>query len=492
MIRQARLRLSVRVVFYQQPVFFLHPIWVFDQFPLPTKEDFVKEQPTPSRKLSRRQFLVASSGLALAASIAACAPAAPATDTSSQSGAASAPAAETEEISFLVRTDIRNAYAADAAADRWKEEFPDRTLILDEPAEGAVDTKIQAAQAAGDLIWDGFAVIAVPWDTARWVNQGLIQPLDDYIAVSSIPDADQVVPGIIPSVLESTKAEGKQYAIPGNVGSVALGWFLEPLAKAGVEAPVTWDEIRVAAEKIKETSPELTPFDVAASALCDQVAMIWSATTTPYREDGLIDWTGEASVAALEWKQQMVADGLMPGTHGESFGNWLKGGTAIMSSFDVHGTMAQQTFGDDAATTGVNMRRVKDNMAGGAPFWINGCVVLNGSNNPQGMTDFFLWWFGPNNEAHGKQIADVAAKPAYQYTYDKYIAGVPKHQWQVEGIELVRNSVPFQTNLTWATENSVVASWMERAVDPSNNLSAQEALESALAEIMEEVEDMRG
>ena len=268
----------------------------------------MNDSTSSTRKLSRRQFLVASSGLALAASIAACAPAAPSAETPSQGSAA--PAAETEEINFLVRTDIRNAYAADAAADRWKEEFPDRTLILDEPAEGAVDTKIQAAQAAGDLLWDGFAVIAVPWDTARWVNQGLIQPLDDYIAVSSIPDADQVVPGIIPSVLESSKSEGKQYTIPGNVGSVALGWFWEPLTKAGVEPPLTWDEIRAAAEKIKETSPELTPFDAAASALCDHVAMIWGATDSPYRDDGLIDWTGEASIAALEWQQKMVADGL--------------------------------------------------------------------------------------------------------------------------------------------------------------------------------------
>jgi spermidine/putrescine-binding protein len=446
-----------------------------------------------SGKLSRRQFLITSSSLALASVVVACAPAAPGgTGTAPASGGSAAPAQQAEEINFLIRSDIRNAYAADAALDRWAEAFPDRKLILDEPAEGAVDTKIQAAQAAGDLIWDGFAVIAVPWDTARWINQGLIQPLDDYIAVSSVPDADQVVPGIIPSVLESTKSEGKQYAIPGNVGSVALGWFWEPLQAAGIEPPTTWAEVMVAAERIKETSPELTPYDSAgAGALCDLVGMIWGATDTPYRNDGLIDWTGEAAVAALKWKQEMVKEGLMPGTHGESFGNWLKGGTAIMTSFDVHGTLAQQTFGDDAASTGINIRRDKDDAKAGAPFWINGCVVLNKSENPQGMTDFFLWWFGPSNEAHSQQIADVAAKPAYQYTYDKFIKDNPKHEWQLEGIELVRNSVPFQTNLTWGTENGIVASWIERAVDSSNNLSAEEALESALAEIMEEVEDMR-
>jgi ABC-type glycerol-3-phosphate transport system substrate-binding protein len=190
-----------------------------------------------SRGISRRQFLIGAGSTSLALTLAACATpgAAPASD-------GGAPSAEGGEINFLVRTDIRNAYAADPAVERWNEQFGDQQVILDEPAEGAVDTKIQAAQAAGDLIWDGYAVIAVPWDTARWINQGLIQPLDDFIAVSTIPGADQVVPGIIPSVLESTKAEGKQYAIPGNVGSVALGWYNDILDEAGVDRPLlTWD-----------------------------------------------------------------------------------------------------------------------------------------------------------------------------------------------------------------------------------------------------------
>src|SRR6185436_4632749 len=107
----------------------------------------------------------------------------------------------------------------------------------------------------------------------------------------------------------------------------------------------SWDEVRAAAEKIKATSPDLTPFDFALSALCDQMAMIWGATDTPITDEGLIDWTGEASIAALKWQQEMVKDGLMPADHTNSFDNWLKGGTAILSSYDVHGTMAQQAFG---------------------------------------------------------------------------------------------------------------------------------------------------
>lgn len=455
----------------------------------------MNEHAKPERKLSRRAFLFAGGSMAVAAALAACAPpaAAPAAPAAGGEAApAAAPAAEPEEISFLVRTDIRNAYAAEAAAEQWAEQFPDRTLILDEPAAGsAVDTKIQAAQAAGDLIWDGYAVIAVPWDTARWINQGLIQPLDDYIAASTIPGASDVVAGIIPSVLESSKAEGKQYAIPGNVGSVALGWYNDFLDEAEVERPLlTWDEVRIAAEKVHALHPELNAFDRPNTPLTDLVGMIWGATDTPYTDEGLIDWSGEASLAAIEWMQGMVADGLMPAVNA-GFGTWLQKGTAIMSSFDVHGTLAQQSHGDGAADTGINMRRVKDEPRAGAPFWLNGCVVLNQAGNPQGMTDFFLWWFSPNNKANGQQIADVAAKPAYQYTYDEFIQGVPKHAWQLEGIELVRNSVPFQVNLTWGTETSVVRTWLERALDPANGLSGADAMAGALEEIEEELQEMR-
>ncbi len=442
-------------------------------------------------QLTRRHFLAACGVIGATAAITACAPAAvPTGDTAASTGAEAAPAKEAGTgISFLIRSDIRSAYAGDAAAEAWNKDH-EQKITLDEPA-GDVEAKIQAAQAAGDLVWDGFAVTEGPWSLQSWVSRGLIQPLDDLIATSTIANADKVVPAIIPSVLESSKYEGKQYTIPGNVGSVALGWFTEPLAKAELEPPTTWDEVRAAAEKIKTTSPDLTPYDVAGVGLCDMMSMIWGASNKPITDDGLVDWTGEASISALKWLQEMVKDKLMPATHAESFGNWLKGGTAIMSSFDVHGTLAQQTFGIDKASTGINIRRKKDDAAAGCPFWLNGSVVLNGAKNSQGMADFFLWWFGPDNKASGKQIATVAAKPAYQYTYDEFIKPEPAQQWQLEGIELVRNSVPFPANLLWGVQNSVMGPWIEKAVNPDNALSAEDAIAQAMEELKTEIADMK-
>lgn len=84
--------------------------------------------------MSRRQFLMAAGGVTVAAALAACAVPAPGGE---GGGAASS---EAQQISFLVRPDIRSAYAADAAAEAWNQES-EQQIVIDEPA-GAADQKI--------------------------------------------------------------------------------------------------------------------------------------------------------------------------------------------------------------------------------------------------------------------------------------------------------------------------------------------------------------
>lgn len=354
------------------------------------------------------------------------------------------------------------------------------------PANTDATQKIQAAQAAGDLIWDGFSVMEVPWSTEEWVSRKLIQPLDDFITASTLPDAAGFEAGIIESIKEALKYDGKQYSVPGNVGSVALAWMSEPFATAGItEAPITWDEVRSASEKIYEAAPEFTPFDSASRPLTDLWSMMWGATDKPITDEGIIDITGEASIAAIEWMKGMVADDLMPATvTTENWPNWTKGATALITCFDVAATINQQTYGIDAAVNGLNMRLDKDNVAAGTPFWINSSVVLDGAKNAQGMADFLFWWFGPNNDATGKQITEVAAKPCYQYTYDKFVKDNPLYQWELDAIEVVRSSVPFPANRMHQIQLKFTGPWLEKAI--AGDVEPAEAMAQALKEIQDE------
>src|SRR5690606_11204740 len=107
---------------------------------------------------------------------------------------------DAQEIRLLIRDDIKSAYAADAAVELWHSENAAK-VTLDVPPQGAdISQRVQAAQASGDLIWDGFSVIEFPSNTMTWISRGLIAPLDEYIAASSVGEAQQVIDGIIPSI----------------------------------------------------------------------------------------------------------------------------------------------------------------------------------------------------------------------------------------------------------------------------------------------------
>jgi ABC-type glycerol-3-phosphate transport system substrate-binding protein len=201
----------------------------------------------------------------------------------------------------------------------------------------------------------------------------------------------------------------------------------------------------------------------------------------------LVDITSDTAIQALTWMQKMVKEGLMPPVHKESFGNWLKGGTAMILSYDVAGTIYQQTFGKDSAMTGTTIFKTKGQPKAGVPFWMNALVVLDKAKNAQGMTDFYLWWFGPNNKANGKQMTEVAAKPCYQYTYDEFVKNNPAQAWQMQGIELVRNSKPFNVNIPNTTEQTITTPYVEKVLDLSQNTDPKQAMESALADIKAEL-----
>ena len=451
---------------------------------------------TSEQRLNRRHFISAAGGSAAAAAFLATQGIANAAPGAPSHGLAPAQD-DTQEIRLLIRDDIKSAYAAEEAVKQWESQFPAKVTLDVPPAGADVSQKIQAAQASGDLVWDGFAVIEMPSNALQWITRDLIVPLDDYIAASKIPEAQQVIEGIIPSIAESLKYEEKQYAIPGNVGSVSLAWMTEPLATAGItEDPVTWQEVHDAAAAIYDAAPEYTPFDSATSPLCDLWSMIWGATDKPITDDGMIDITGEASLAAIEWMKQMVEEELMPPTRtapgaatNQNFQDWQKGATAMITSFDVAATINQQTFGLDAAKNGLNMRKDKDQVRAGTPFWTNASVVLNKAQNPQGMTDFLLWWFSPSNEATGKQITQVAAKPCYQYTYDNFVANNPEYQWEMDAIEVVRNSVPFRTDNTRTIQSEATQPWLEQAI--AGEMDAEEAMQNALKDIQAGIDKLK-
>jgi len=441
-------------------------------------------------RVSRRRFLTATLGVSAAALLASCAPAQPAPGAPAAVKEEAKPAPKkAEEIHFLCRPDIKPAYAADQAVKTWNETYESQ-VILDEPPAGTpVDVKIQAAQAAGDLVWDGYWVMVMPHDAISWTSRRIIQPFDPFMEATSIPNADKILPAIIPSIRESCTYEGKIVGMPGNVGSVGLAWAWEPLRAIGLDdQPYTWDGVYEAAREIKKAKPDLVPFGSACTPLCELWTMIWSAQKDPFDENGLYDIRGEASIAALKWLRKMVEEGLMY-SEGINTGlsQWLKGGWAMIICYDVAGTMAQNTFGVDKYETGINYFPDYPETNAGSPFWINSGVVLNKAANPQGFTDFCCWWFGPDNDATGKQITEVAAKPCYTYTYEKFVKDNPLYAWEQKAIDLCAKSVPFPHNTTHGIQGSMARPHVEKYIDLNVPLEPEVWVNEAYKDIQDEI-----
>src|SRR5579883_1544762 len=440
-----------------------------------------------------------------APSAATAAPASPTTASGAAPTATSqaAPAAQATsakpvgQISFLCRPDIVTAYGAEAAVKAFMDSHPGAKITLDKPPQG-VDllTKLRAAIASNSLVWDGYSVMEVPWSTAQWVEAQVIQPLDGLISASTEPDATKLLDGVISTIKEAIKYKGKVYSIPGNVGSVALQWYWEPLKAVGFsKQPATWDEAHEAASKIKaKYGDKWIPFAQILTPLCGLFTLLWAATPPSelFTKDGLINIQGQGSIAALNWMKMMVKEGLMPPTDKNVSEEWDRKTVAMLLSYDVKGEDAQKTYGYDAADTGINIFPKAGEINSGTPFWMNGSVVFNKAKNPQGMMDFLIWWFGPSNADAQKTLVATAAKPCYTYTYEKFVKNDPRFQWEQVGIDLVAKSVPFPANTYFQIQMSAIGPWQDKFLAPDSTLTAEEAMKNAARDVADKIAAQQG
>jgi len=395
------------------------------------------------------------------------------------------------EIHFLCRADIVTAYGAKAAVKGFSDAHPGAKMTLDKPPQGAnLLVKARAAIASNSLAWDGYSVMVPPWDTASWVDSGVIQPLNDFISASTEPDATKLVPGIISTIREAMQYKGKMYAIPGNVGSSVLQWYWAPLKQIGLDKqPTTWDETYQAAQQIKQKDHKLIPFAPILEPLCGFETLFFAAT--PPKDlfissggyTGLMNIQGDGAIVALEWMKKMVTAGLMPPTAQNISDDWNRKQVAMLMSYDVMGEDAQKTYGYDAADTGVNIFPKAGEINGGTPFWVNSSVVFNKAKNPQGMTDFYIWWFGPSNGPAQQTMVATAAKPCYSYTYDKYVKNSTKFGWEQVGIDLVAKSQPYPVNTYQYLQQNTLSPWIDKYLAPGSTLTAKDAMKSAASDI---------
>ena len=131
---------------------------------------------------------------------------------------------------------------------QFEKENPNIKVEIENTPFSQYWTKLQTSSTGGaapDVVWMSGANIMT------YASNGMLLPLDEMIAKDSI-EMDKYVKG----VTDLYNYEGKQYAMPKDLDSIALWYNKKLFDEAGVEYPTndwTWEDMKKAAIKIQST-----------------------------------------------------------------------------------------------------------------------------------------------------------------------------------------------------------------------------------------------
>jgi multiple sugar transport system substrate-binding protein len=147
-----------------------------------------------------------------------------------------------------------------------------------EPIAGDYNAAMAAKFSSQDVP-DVFYVDSGP--AATWIDDGSIEPLDDYIAKSGFDTS-----AFYPAYLDAFKGpDGKQYGLPKDGNTIAMAYNSDILTAAGVTAPpTTWEELTAAVDKLKGQEGLDAPLCLSPS-LDRALAFIYQAGGGLFNED---------------------------------------------------------------------------------------------------------------------------------------------------------------------------------------------------------------
>jgi len=181
-----------------------------------------------------------------------------------------------------------------------------------------------------------------------WIDQGVLQPLDDRIAAAGF-DITPFYPGF----LAPFQKDGQTFGIPKDASLLGMQTNDQLLSDAGVTIPATLEDLEAAARTLKEQGVE-TPMCFAAEyARVGAFLEAWGGgMLTEDRTASAID--SPESRAALDWILKMYADGLAqyPGQMGVDWCGQALGEQKVAIAFEGNwvGPYMEQNFPDVAYT----------------------------------------------------------------------------------------------------------------------------------------------
>jgi multiple sugar transport system substrate-binding protein len=390
-------------------------------------------------RLSRRalveRLLIVGIGSSLSAAIAACqqgpATQAPATTPGNTTQASTTPSAQRPftptfyQWIINLHPDIEGGVNKDFAA-----KHPIDAKIA--PVQGFGIERFVAEAKDKYSTWDVYVGMTPFVEMAQLIEADVIEPWDPYMP-------NDVKTDIVTSVLNEVSYQGKIWSWPFLLDVIVLGWHAGIVQKAGLDPeapPKTWDELIAAARKIKQTgaAPFGCTFD--AHGWRSLAPITHSFSTDVYTEDGLFNFTHDATVQALEVMKQMFElanpDVLNPGKSDAGVNDTPDEGAfaAEQVGYYVKYQNAPIRFaGTWRDPSQLRLGALPSGGAGATVFWTTGAALFRWGQNKQVAAEYMkaltyderIWRhsIGGGREAVGQL-------PIYQSLWNKWRENPPE------------------------------------------------------------------
>ncbi|GAB2577787.1 extracellular solute-binding protein [Streptomyces capparidis] len=251
-------------------------------------------------------------------------------------------------------------------AEKFTDTHPDIRLDVRVHDWEAIDGKVAEMVDKGDV-----PDIVQAGSYAGYASRDMLYSADELLSVPVQSD-------FIPSIADAGDYRRRQYGIPFVSSSRLLFYNRDLFERAGVDrAPRTWDELKRAAEKLKEAGVEM-PYGLPLGPEEPQAeAMLWmlGGGGGYTRGGGGYAFTSEANVSTFAWlKENLVDPGLTgadpAGTNREEvFGKFLRGEVGMLNGHPTL-TGAAKEAGIDYAVAAVPGRDGELNETLGVADWM--------------------------------------------------------------------------------------------------------------------------
>ena len=436
---------------------------------------------------SRRTFLKLAAAAGVTSAMAACvAPVA--------APGSGAPGAANKVVRILMPSWATGEIPFDTTAREFNELNPGTEVQIQTTFEGW-ETKVLAQINEGAVEWCGAGIASSASSSLpRWILTGLVQPMDDMLAASSVEGASQMLDDMLPILRNASTYEGKFYGIPYSFENISFNWRTDYFDAVGAtEAPANLEEWLEVARALKEWGADEqiypTSFipDLDASVGC----LIYGSTTEPFDEDMLLKWESPEAIDSLAFYRQMVLEEELTPPHG--FDGYLDayyaGKLASVQAQSSRGVWGQLAFGTDKVTTSPVPVASAENS--GTPFWGNCVGVLASNPYPQEALDYFVYTMGPQNTGFQKTVIKTGKTPVYESAYTDIIDSDPQFRtygWMRDMREQVDRSVIRPFNNYFSIQDTYYKKYIVELVEPGSTMTPEECASLILADSMAEIE----